>query len=317
MKKQLIKLMFTVLTFGMLASMNAMATENEADSSIAIDTGNNILVTSEDAEQDGITAIQVSLKVKSTEKANVSFNFNEANSAKIADFRYHEDTNTLNVYMADSEPIFKSSDLLLGSVSATDTSGNSVDVKVTAVEESLKFVSQNNLTTKTFSFDGAETDETPETTDIPESTTGAVDTSETTTTTTTTANYSLSIEQKYPTDYNIIIPEGTEELEAGQNFTAYAENVLIEHGEKLELSVTSNNGWKLMDEKNPGNTYGIEYRMGYGDGKTRIEDKSAVILTVGEGKETADVKLTVLSVDDPQMAGKFSDTLTFKVEITR
>lgn len=317
MKKQLIKLMFTVLTFGMLASMNAMATGNEADSSIAIDTGNNVSITSENAEQDGITAIQVSLKVKPTEKANVSFNFNEENSAKIADFRYHEDTNMLNVYMADSEPIFKSSDLLeLGSVSATDVSGNSVDVKITAVEESLKFVSQNNLTAKVFSVEGAEIDETPETTDIPESTTGDADTSETTTTT-TTANNSFVVEKKYPTDYLITIPEGTEELEAGQEFTAYAENVLIEHGARLEMAVTSTNGWKLMDERNPENTTGIKYRMGYGDGKTSIKDKSAVILTVGEGREKADVKLTVLSVDDPTMAGKFSDTLTFKVEITR
>ncbi len=301
MKKQLIKCILIALTFGMLVSFNAAAAEE--NSSIMIDESGNISLTSENAEQDGITAIQLSLKVETAPDAVVSFDFNQENDVKVSDFRYHDDTNLLDIYIADSEPIFNGSDLLkIGMVSATDTDGNSVDVKISVVENSMKFVSQNTLTSRTFSVENA--DVTPDNTNEP-------------TTESNNDGKSFEVEKTFLSSYTITIPDGTDSLEAGQNFTVSAENVLIEHGETLELSVTSGNNWKLKDRNNPANQSGIVYRMGYGDAETVITDESKTILSVGEGKKADNVNLTVISVDEPDMAGTFADTLTFSVKIGR
>lgn len=315
MKKLFFKCVFTALTFGMLVSINTMAAETDAPSSIIIGEENNISLTSENAAQDGITAIQMSLQVDPEKAADVSFNFNQENDVKISDFRYHEDTNMLNIYMADNEPIFNGSDLLdLGAVSATDTDGNSVDVEITAVENSLKFVSQNTLTDKTFSVENTETAET--TTDTSDNTSGSVTVETTTTTAIDGESKSFEVEKTFTSSYMITIPEGTEDLEEQQNFTVSAENVLIEHGQTLKLSVTSKNNWTLRDKNNPTNNTGIIYSMGYGDNVTGIEAQTETILTIGEGKKSGNVKLTVLSVDKPEMAGTFADTLTFNVNVS-
>lgn len=303
MKKHLIKCIFIALTFGMLVSFNAAAAEE--NSSIIIDESGNISLTSENAEQDGITAIQLSLKVETAPDAVVSFDFNPENNVKISDSRYNEDEKTLNIYMADNEPIFKDSDSLnIGSVSAIGNDGNSVDVKISVVEDSMKFVSQNTLTARTFSVDGAGTvPDAPEVPSEPE-------------TESNSDGKSFEVEKTFPSSYTITIPDGTTSLEAGQNFTVSAENVLIEHGETLELSVTSGNNWKLKDRNNPANQSGIAYSMGYGDGNNAIASQSATILTIGDGKKSDNVKLTVISIAEPDMAGTFADTLTFSVKVS-
>ncbi len=190
MKKQLIKSMLTALTFGMLVSLNAIAAEpeneSESDSRIIIGESNHISLTSENAEQNGITALQLSLLVEPVAEADVSFDFNQENEVKVYDFRYHEDSKILNIYIADEKPIFNESNLMdIGSVSATNTDGNSVDVEITVIENSLKFVSQNILTDKTFSVEDAR-DTDPITTTTTETTTTKPTTSTTTTTTTET-----------------------------------------------------------------------------------------------------------------------------------
>ena len=189
MKKQLIKSMLTALTFGMLVSLNAIAAEpeneSESDSRIIIGESNHISLTSENAEQNGITALQLSLLVEPVAEADVSFDFNQENEVKVYDFRYHEDSKILNIYIADEKPIFNESNLMdIGSVSATNTDGNSVDVEITVIENSLKFVSQNILTDKTFSVEDAR--DTDPITTTTETTTTKPTTSTTTTTTTET-----------------------------------------------------------------------------------------------------------------------------------
>ena len=191
MKKQLIKSMLTALTFGMLVSLNAIAAEpeNEAksDSRIIIGESNHISLTSENAEQNGITALQLSLLVEPAAEADVSFDFNQENEVKVHDFRYHEDSKVLNIYIADEKPIFNDSNLMdIGSVSATNTDGNSIDVEITVIENSLKFVSKNILTDKAFSVEDTRDTEPITTTTTTETTTTKPTTSTTTTTTETT-----------------------------------------------------------------------------------------------------------------------------------
>lgn len=334
MKKHLIKFMLTALMFGLMTSFSAMAADSEANSNITISEG-NISLMSENAEQDGITGIQLSLKVETDVDAEISFNFNPdflkedsdtEDGVKVAEVRYHEDEETgskiINIYIANSEPVFKGSNSLnLGAVSAIDTAGNNVEVKITVVKDSLKFVSQNNLTEKTFNVEGTTTAETS-TTEIPKSPAGAGNTggiiqAETTTTTTTAVkDNSFEVEKEFAESYKINIPDSTDSLAENHIFTAGVENVLIEHGQTLKLSVTSEHSWELTDKYHPENNKTVGYSIGYGDAKTAIKNKTETILTVGEGKKSDNVKLTVIEVKTPELAGTFADTLTFSVEIS-
>lgn len=301
MKKLFLNCLFTVLTFGALVSLNTMATETaetDAPNNIIIDEeSNNIALSSEDASQDGITAIKMSLQVNADEAADISFKFNRKNSTKVADFRYHEDTGILNIYMADNEPIFTSDTLNIGTVSAKNAAGKSVDVTISAPpENALSFVAQNAITEKKVEVkDASEFN-------ISNPINGE--------------SKSLDVQKTFDEDYMITIPESTENLTAGKQFTAKVDNILIKHGQTLKLSVTSGNDWKLKNRKYPDIDDGAEYRMTC-DGKTDIiEEQTETILTVGNGKKSDSVTLTVDSIEDPMFAGTYTDTLTFSVEVS-
>lgn len=331
MKKQIINCLFAALTIGTLASLNAGAADSQAGSNIIISESDSISITSENAVSDGITAIQLSLKVEPVTEADVIFNFNPDNNVEITEFRYHKDTDILNIYVADSEPIFIGSDTIeLGSVYAADTEGNVVDVTITPVEDSMKFVSQNNLTSKSFSVqdEGAvtttETSETPPKTDsstqTPDAdtttTTAADQDADTSTTPANTGDQQVVIEKTVDQSYVIVIPDSTDSLTERQTFDLSASDVVIPYGQTLKISVTSANGWKLRDKSNHDNPSAISYLMGYGDNETGITNQTETVLTVGNGAKSGNVDLTVISIDDPEMAGTFSDTLTFNVDIS-
>lgn len=298
MKKHLINFMFTVLTFGTMLSLNTMAAGTDTETQTETETGNNITISetgsitleSENAQQEGINAFQLSLKVKPETAADVAFSFNQENNIKITEYRYHANTNTLNIYVADEEPVFKGSDLMnIGEVTATDNDGNAVDFDICMKKNSLKLVSQNSLTETAFSAYG-ETMEDKDDDNVCE------------------------VRKTIPDSYQITIPESTDNLKAGDNFTVSAENVKIEYGTVLAVSVTSENTWHLMD-RNTKNKSGIGYSMGYGDKQTAILSKTETILRIGDGEESGSVNLTVLSVDKPKLAGTFDDLLTFSVDL--
>ena len=314
MKKQLIQFMFTALTFGMLVSLNTMATENaetKANSSIEITQSGNVSLNSNNAQQEEVKAFQLSLKVEPDENAkDVVFNFNQENNIKISEYRYHADTNTMNIYVADSEPVFKGSDLInIGEVTATDENGSKVDTKISVPKNALKMVAQDNINEEIFTVENE--------TEIPEEqTTESSATPEATTTTTAepNSNDTTKIEKTYDSSYMINIPEGSDNLKAGQIFELSARNVRIAYGKSLAISVTSENEWHLMD-KNTKNKSGILYHMAYGESETNISNKTETILTIGNGAETGNVNLTVTSVDEADLAGTFADTLTFNVNL--
>jgi|GEM_PF-5266645 dockerin type I repeat./ricin-type beta-trefoil lectin domain len=135
---------FTALTLAFLLPTNAMAAK-ESDN-IRTDDSGNITLISNHAAKDSVTTLQLSLEVKTDTDAKVSFEFSSENNAEIAEYRYHPESNCLNIYICSSEPLFDSSNKLnLGTVSAKDKSGNPVSVNVNAVDDSLKYVYHTNL----------------------------------------------------------------------------------------------------------------------------------------------------------------------------
>ena len=168
---------FTAFIFGSALAIST-TTAAEANNSVKIDNSGKITLTSDNAASDGITSLQLSLEVNTDKEAEVSFAFNSENSIKISEYRYNEDTNRLNIYMAGTDPLFESDLLDIGTVYAKDESGNDVSFEVTATEESLKYVYQNKL---------VESNELNVDIEAPETTTSTtVTTTETTTTTTST-----------------------------------------------------------------------------------------------------------------------------------
>lgn len=172
---------FTALSLGAIISLNIGAVE--AANNIKIDEAGNVILVSDNEETDGVTALQLSLKVDSDIDVDVSFEFNSENDIKISEYRYHEETNCLNIYISDSKPLFDGEDILdIGSVSAKDIDGNSVDVEIDVVKDSLKYVYQNTLMEDEFEVQI----ETKPTTAATTSTTTTTKPTTTTTTSTTT-----------------------------------------------------------------------------------------------------------------------------------
>lgn len=301
MKKQLIKCLLIAMTFGMIASVNAVAdgengsidtnTDAQSNSSITIDRSDHVSLMSEHAAQEGITAVSMSLQVAPVSEAavieDVTFDFADSNTARIAEYRYHEDTGQLNIYMADAQPLFRNSNAMkVGSVAAVDAEGNAVDVDITVPENSLSMLSKDALATITPKVDNRS---------IPVGT-----------------NY-MEVQRVYPTSYLITIPDGSDAVAAGEKFVIKADDVLIEHGQMLEVSVSSEHGWNLKDRNHPENPEEVGYVMAFGDDNTVIENKCETILSVTDGRTADSVALTVLNVGTPNTAGIFTDTLTFCV----
>ncbi|MDE5946381.1 MAG: hypothetical protein K2G63_03595, partial [Oscillospiraceae bacterium] len=191
MKKQFIKYAVTALALSTLLSINTVAVETTktTDNNIKIDESGNITLISDYDAKNEVTAFQLNLKVEADAGADISFKFNPENSVKVSRYRYDADSNYLNIYIADSQPIFNGSDLLdIGAVSAKDTAGNSIDVKVDVVKDSLKYVYRNTLADSDFDVEIATTTTTTTTTESTTTTTTttiATTTEEPVTTTTT------------------------------------------------------------------------------------------------------------------------------------
>ncbi|MDE7121361.1 MAG: LPXTG cell wall anchor domain-containing protein [Oscillospiraceae bacterium] len=140
--KRFVKYTAIALALGAALPLTIAAAQADDDNnSIEIDASGNVIVTSDQETTSKVTALQLSLKVEADPDTEISFDFNPENSMKISEYRYHEDTKRLNIYMADANSVFDSLDSLnIGTVSAKDAEGNAVDVKVNVVKNSLKYV---------------------------------------------------------------------------------------------------------------------------------------------------------------------------------
>ena len=157
-------------------------TAEEVTASLKIDDSGKITLISDFAQKDGITTLQLSLNVETDTDAEISFEFNPENKNKISDYR--ADSNKLNIYMSDTESLFNGTDSLnVGVIKVKDKSGNDVAFRVSATEDSLKYVCINTLINVDFNIEDT-TVTNPVTTSI---TTSAATSKPTTTTTITTS----------------------------------------------------------------------------------------------------------------------------------
>lgn len=101
----------------------------------------SVSLTLPETVREHVYSLELSLRVESDapEQLNAEFLFEEG-LAKIAEYRYHEDTGILKIYLSGNRALFEGEFLKLGKAvfSAADQEG--VTVRVSVVEDSLKVV---------------------------------------------------------------------------------------------------------------------------------------------------------------------------------
>lgn len=139
MKKRIFNIVLTVFIFAVLLPAHVLAANTNDE--IQITEQGAITIISQHAAKEGISSLQFGLSVEPTEpNAKVSFSFSDS-AAKIAEFRYNEESGLLNVYMAGSKALFGDSDtLLVGTVVVQNQDGKDVCATVNVEKESLKYV---------------------------------------------------------------------------------------------------------------------------------------------------------------------------------
>ena len=248
MKKRILISMFVALAFGMIQPMGAMATDiDNIDSpedevveivpqdTVKITNSGQVSLISNHAELDNINTLQLSLQLDSDIViANAYFNFEEIN-AKVATYRYKADSNQINIYISGTKNLFidDSDGLVLGTVVAEDEDGYAIPVKLSVVEDSLKYVYLNQLQVYDVT---TEIEPAPETTAMTQTTTT---TAMIQTTTTTAKTETTTTTAKSETTTTTTKPETTITTAKPETTTTTAKTEITTTTAKPETSATT------------------------------------------------------------------------------
>lgn len=124
----------------------------------------------------------------------------------------------------------------------------------------------------------------------------------------------MTVSKTYESTYELTIPDtnaGAYSISNGTSFDVTAKGFL-QIGEKMVVSVESENSWYIVDETYDKNE--IKYQVSV-DGKA-IENKKEDIFEVAYNDEgqTKTVAMKIDQIDNPVYAGTYTDTLTFSVK---
>ncbi|MDE6426592.1 MAG: hypothetical protein K2K89_10745 [Ruminococcus sp.] len=115
--------------------------------------------------------------------------------------------------------------------------------------------------------------------------------------------------------YVVTIPAGKQEFESGKQFEVSVSAVLG-YNRAVVVSVESENGWKLADKKDTTKSHAIEYTMSV-NGAVMTEGVNNILeVPYNQSGHRSSVTLVAGEVGTPQLAGTYSDTLTFTVSET-
>lgn len=118
--------------------------------------------------------------------------------------------------------------------------------------------------------------------------------------------------------YTVIIPDGSIDLKESKDISVSAQDVVIDNGQVLTVSVKSANEWKLMDEK-VGSNASLTYTLTPEGTEEALTGSGAVeILSVAAGEawnSSVAKNMKVATSGDATMSGTYKDTLTFTVAV--
>lgn len=141
MKKIITGFAMAVFACIALLPLQASAAGEPGIQLLAEENAASVSLTLPETVREHVYSLELGLKVESDapEQLNAEFLFEEG-LAKIAEYRYHEDTGILKIYLSGNRALFEGESLKLGKAvfSAADQEG--VAVRVSVVEDSLKVV---------------------------------------------------------------------------------------------------------------------------------------------------------------------------------
>lgn len=296
MIKKFLTGIFTALTVSGMVSISAFA---ESGNDIEINDSGKIILTAENSSS--VTAMKVSLKVEPESEADISFMFSDSN-LQIAAYRYHPETNILNIYISDTEAIFADNKCEIGSVAARDSEGNSVLCSVTAEENFMEYISDYSL----------------QTSDSPKSFAADVTNSgKIVGIGTFNQSSALNLKTSIPSSYTVVIPDSEINIEKPSVMAVSANDVMIANNEVLNISVQSKNGWYLEDQKS-GSQAKIAYSLTPDGSKALEGNKPVTLISVRAGdmpNGSTTKEMTAETIGTPEVSGIYKDILTFTVSV--
>ena len=118
--------------------------------------------------------------------------------------------------------------------------------------------------------------------------------------------------------YTVTIPqrvelaEGEEDVYTGTDEIT-AQSVFLKPDQSIEVTLTSDSGFKLANETD--GTVKLGYKAEAGDVTVTADNNGAVVATFGTSTEEQSQSITFTTTETPEYAGKYSDTVTFGLSV--
>ncbi|MCI8554001.1 MAG: hypothetical protein HFJ80_03545 [Clostridiales bacterium] len=148
MKKFAISMAIAAFTFIAVLPVQVFAAEKQRIELVPSGNQTEVILHLPQAAAEGTSSLQLSLKITAnTAQTNVEFLPSSQLPAKVVESRYHRETETLNIYLAGTQPLFdeQSPALSLGRVTVDTAAADGVAAKVSVIEDSLKLVTGTEL----------------------------------------------------------------------------------------------------------------------------------------------------------------------------
>ena len=118
--------------------------------------------------------------------------------------------------------------------------------------------------------------------------------------------------------YTVTIParvelaEGEEDVYTGSDEIT-AQSVFLKPDQSIEVTLTSDSGFKLANETD--STVKLGYKAEAGDVTVTADNNGAVVATFGTSTEEQFQPITFTTTETPEYAGKYSDTVVFGLSV--
>lgn len=126
----------------------------------------------------------------------------------------------------------------------------------------------------------------------------------------------VTLSKKYDSHYTLKLPDKGIDVEQSSVNTEVGVNAYLEYGEKLTISVSSTNNWKLKDTVYKDNPTEIGYKLKVGENDL-TEQKVSEVMSVSytDNNNPMTTTMTFCDFEKPNYAGTYADTLTFSVTV--
>lgn len=130
----------------------------------------------------------------------------------------------------------------------------------------------------------------------------------------------VEVYTEYSQTYTVTIPNNTVNPDsANAKISITASNVNLAEGARLDINLSSHNGFNLKN----GGTDSIGYTITKDDSEKAIDTDTPVLTIIAENKTNSEklsasetLKIKLNENASPKYAGKYSDTLTFTIGVT-